>query len=167
MKTSIILGVGAALASLAMSAQAATIGRTEIRTAAMVCQPATAVADGGIRKRPAAVQNEGTSTVSVTCGAEGIFGAQRFSTFLGIGLKNNTGAPITLTCTLVDLGNGFAVPTFFPKSATISANGTSEISWLPSDNAGNNYIYPSFSCALPPGSGVMYTARQYNEEIGN
>lgn len=167
MKTSIILGIGAALASLAMSAQAATIGRTELRTATMVCQPATAVADGGIRKRPAAVQNEGTSTVSVTCGAEGIFGAQRSSTFLGIGLKNNTAAPVTLTCTMVDLGNGFSSPTYFPKSAALAANGTAEITWLPSENAGNNFIYPSFSCALPPGTGVQYTARRYDEEIGN
>ena len=159
-----------ALATLATAfacnaAMAAPISRTEVTMAVAACQSALPVFDGVIRKRPLAVQNEGTSSAFMTCGLEGVFSAQPHSTFIGIGLLNTGTQAVTVNCTLVDGGNGFSVPEYFPVSRVVQPGSTSEISWSPEDPAG--FIYPAISCNLAPGTGIEYLARQFMEEIGN
>lgn len=156
--------------SVASSANAATIVEDEITLSAMACQAALPVFDGQIRKRPLAIQNEGTSTAFITCAYRGRFGGTNAttgtSTYLGVGLLNNTGAPLSVTCTMVDGRTGMSNPINFVKSSTFSSR--AEMSWSASgDNSGTPFYYPAVSCSLPPGTGIQYLARQYTVEIGS
>lgn len=59
-------------------------------------------------------------------------------------------------------------PVFLPKTRNLAEGGArGGLSWTSVDNGGNEYVYPAISCNLPAGVGIEYTARQYDEEIGN
>ena len=153
-------------ATLAFNAPAgaATIERTEIMMAVSACQSALPVFYGVIRKRPLAVQNEGSAGAFITCGLEGVFYAAPHNSYVGIGLLNNGSATVTVNCTLVDGGSGFSNPEYLPDSATISPGAMQTISWYPE---GEGFIYPAISCSLPPGTGITYVSRRFHEEIGS
>ena len=110
--------------TVAGNATAATIVEDELLLPAMACQAALPVFDGQIRKRPLAIQNEGTSNAFITCALRGRFGGTSATTgtsaFVTVGLINNTGSSRTATCTLVDGRNGLIDPINFVKSATFT-----------------------------------------------
>lgn len=158
----VIAGVG-----FAGSANADTIVRTEFIMPTHNCQAALPVFDTAIRKRPLGYQNEGTSPTFVTCGLMGANAAAPLITLAGLFLRNNTDADIAVDCTFVDAGDGFNTPLYVPRSVTLPASSSSSlIAWDVSDNGGSAFVYPSISCALPPGTGITATAYQFPEEIG-
>lgn len=135
---------------------------TRIELAAAACQSALPVFDGVIRKRPMAVQNEGTSSSFITCGLEGRFYAVPSSSMVGVLVTNNTAQAATLNCTLVDGGDGLMFPVYMPKSVNLGPNAaTVTVSWQPGDNGGANFIYPAISCQLPPGIGIKAIFQQF------
>ena len=74
------LAVALTAATLSPNAQAVTVNRDYLSHGTANCQSALPVFDGNIRKRPAAVANEGTATAFVTCDSESINdGATGFS----------------------------------------------------------------------------------------
>lgn len=145
--------------------------RTTIATAVALCQPALPVFDGNIRKRPLAVQNEGTSNAFVSCGLiEDVSGYSSGAKTVAAYLVNTGTTSATINCTLVS-GNGRHGDSvlYFPKSATISAGDNSSlIFWsAAADNGGVNFDQVvSVSCQLPPGTGVMQLTNAQDVDVG-
>lgn len=151
----------------APAASAATVERQELYMSVSRCQPSLPAFDGAIRKRPLAMQNEGTGPAFITCGLDGLFYAQPSKKFITVGLANTSGAAASVTCTLVDGRPGFSNPAQFTKSVTIGAGSASEIIYSAADNGGENFIYPATSCNLPPGTGITFVGARFDEDIGN
>lgn len=158
------------LASVASTVDAATIERQEVRMSADVCQPALPAFDGQIRKRPLAMQNEGTANAFVTCAFGGAFNGVPSQKTVTVGFTNNTSAAITVSCTLADAQAGVINAEYFPKSISVPPN-TAPVALLlwsaVADNGGVRFTYPAVSCLLPPGIGVQVTNHTYDEEIGS
>lgn len=162
-----------ALATLAVlatgaTASAAPIDRTKMVMATSICQSALPVFDGVVRKRPMAVQNEGTTATFITCGLEGEYFGARHAREVYVHLTNLTASTVTVSCTLVDAGNGLNAPTYLPKSAVLPANiPTWDMHWSLADSGGQGFLYPAISCNLPPGTGIKGAGWIYREEIGS
>ena len=157
------LAFAVALSGAAMAASAETIERTELKMAVSACQAALPAFDGMIRKRPLAVQNEGSSTAFVSCGLEGVFNAEPHNAYVSIGLVNVGTSDVTIHCTLVDAGNAFTNPVYLPAFRTVLPGMNSAIFW---HAEGYAFIYPAISCSLPPGAGIRYVGRRFHEEVG-
>ena len=135
-----------------------------------VCQPALPAFDGQIRKRPLAMQNEGTANAFVTCAFGGAFNGVPSQKTVTVGFTNNTSAEITVNCTLADAQAGVINAEYFPKSIAVPPNNAPVALLLWSavaDNGGVRFTYPAVSCLLPPGVGVQVTNHTYDEEIGS
>jgi hypothetical protein len=169
MSKHLAMAIMAALAAAAANtASAATIERTRVVMAAASCQSALPVFDGVVRKRPLAVQNEGSTATFITCGLEGTAFAEPHSEVIGVALTNNSDADATVSCTLVDGGNNIANPIYLPISGLVPANSpTTVFEWSASDNEDGAFIYPAISCRLPPGTGIKAVLQIYQEEIGS
>jgi len=164
------LGCALALASAPFAADAAVIERQEVRMSADVCQPALPAFDGNIRKRPLAMQNEGTSNAFVTCAFGGAFNGVPSQKTLTVGFTNITDTEITVNCTLVDAQAGVINPEFFPKSIDVPPQGApvTLLQWSAvADNGGVLFTYPAVSCVIPVGAGVVNTLHTFDEEIGD
>lgn len=160
-----LLAAIAAGVAVAPIASAAIVDRTETVMPAENCQPALPAYDGNIRKRPLAVQNEGTSVAFVTCAMKGAFAARPINSAVAITLVNTTAAPVSATCTLVD-GRDLALstPVFLSLTRTLSTSLPTVFEWTATSNGGSNFIYPALSCGLPPGIGISSTRRVYQYE---
>jgi hypothetical protein len=159
-KTTLLLATMLA-APLAASA-GGPAGDSRVTLAAGACQTALPVFDGVVRKRPLAVQNEGSSTTFITCGLEGKFGAPSSTVVVFVGLVNNSASAATVNCTLVDGRNGLSDPVYMPKSLSLPGNTPlAEMMWSPDDNDGANFIYPAISCSLPPGTGIKAVGQEF------
>jgi hypothetical protein len=157
------------LALLEPAAQADTTSRTEVQLAAGACQAALPAYEGQIRKRPLALQNEGTASAFVTCAlaSPGYGNAEGFANLVALAVINVGGAPATLNCTLVDARNLFNDPVYLPKSIAIPTGGNASLlQWTSSENGGELFAFPAISCNLPVGVGINATLRVYAEEIG-
>lgn len=163
--TGLVLAIGASLA--AGDAQAVTASRILSANATSYCQTSLPVFDGQIRKRPLAVQNEGTSNAFVTCSftrhwnSNAATGIQMFA-------QNNTSAAQSLTCTMVT-GFSTGANQFVPKTVSLPAGGAQvSMSWLPADFSGG--IFPdtqySLSCNLLPGEGLNDSYVDFVEDVG-
>lgn len=158
-KTMLLAAAALALPTVSI---AGTAEDTQIVMAAGTCQSALPVFDGVVRKRPLAVQNEGTTPTFITCGLEGKFGAVESSSLIFVGLVNNSASSATVNCTLVDGRNSLSDPVYRPKSVMLPANAPIvELSWTSADNEGANFIYPAISCSLPPGTGIKAVGQSF------
>ncbi len=138
-----------------------------------LCQSALPVFDGNIRKRPHAVQNEGTGDAFITCSypsGEGRVVAGSPTTRVWQYLVNISASPVTITCTGVA---GTPTTSFVVvKSLEVPANSSaSQISWFAADFPGAPATFPgngafSASCLLPPGAGVRQAFIDSVEDIG-
>jgi hypothetical protein len=134
------------------------------------CQTALPVFDGNVRKRPLAVQNEGTTGAFITCS----FTAQSTGLDSVVVLASNDGAAAaTLTCTgvtSVQGGSDGGPSEYVSKTVTIAASGVAGLIWLPDDFGMGSTIpgggYFSVSCNLPPGVGINDSYVQFQEEVG-
>ena len=147
--------------ALALPATAAAQD-TRVTMAAGACQSALPVFDGVVRKRPLAVQNDGTTRTFITCGLEGRFGAAESSSLIFVGLTNNADADASVSCTLVDGRNGISDPVYRAKSINVPANAdVVELAWTSIDNEGVDFIYPAISCSIPPGIGIKAVSQSF------
>ncbi len=106
----VLLAMAAGVLLPMLTAAAAPVTRTEVGSAVKHCQAALPAYEGQIRKRPKALQNEGSTTVFVTCGFEGRgIGSGIMSPNarqLTVYFNNYTGELQSVTCTAVEGGNG-------------------------------------------------------------
>ena len=154
------------------SAQAVTQQREFASNAAGLCQSALPVFDGVIRKRPLAVQNEGTSNAFVTCAFTGEYDFAGFynTTSYTMYARSNDGAAHDLSCTGV---TGYATGTneFVVKTVSLPADGSQQsLQWTGADfadaTATINYETFATSCNLLPGVGLNDTYVDFNEDVG-
>lgn len=152
------------------SADAAVVDRSINSNAGGLCQAALPAYDGLIRKRPLAVQNEGTADAFITCALTSVDAGAGNPEQVDIYARSNNGVAHTVTCTAV---SGFAADTnqFVAKTITVPADGSQvRMTWLPADFTATTGTLPSkllsASCVLPPGSGLNDTYVFYGEEIG-
>lgn len=146
--------------ALAAPASAVDAPRIPIAHATAFCQPALPAFDGLVRKRPLAVQNEGSSNAFVTCSIPLDLGA---ATFDGVAIYfvNNNEVDTAINCTMAN-GGGAGSVVYIPKSTVVPPGGGNN-SWTPADNGGDELVpLASFSCNLPPGTGIhmMYAAME-------
>lgn len=156
------------VAAASTPADAATISRSIINLSTKACQAALPAFDGLIRKRPLAIQNEGTSTAFITCAFDGVFGGGTpYNTFVAVVVRNNGADAATVTCTLVDAKTSLNNPIFITKSLVLAGGAVGQdIAFSTADNGGVGYIYPALSCSIPAGVGISATAQVFVEEIG-
>jgi hypothetical protein len=168
-RTAITLGVVAALAaaSVSPSAAAVTVTRDSLSHGTANCQSALPVFDGNIRKRPAAVANEGTGIAFVTCDSENISNSGTGFSAINVFFRNRAGADgITVSCTLVDAVFTAGLTVTKVSGAMAAGGAIGLVSWGTADNSGNNIIAPAVSCALPPGVDISFTNFVYPVDVG-
>lgn len=160
-----LLGAAVVIAAAlpAAEAGAVTSTRTPGAHATAYCQPALPAFDGLIRKRPQAVQNEGTADAFVTCSVPVDISTSELYA-VAIYFVNNTGAEVSIPCTLSNGALGAVA--FFPKVTTGSGPILSN-AWTPADNGGDPLApMMSFSCKLSPGTGVHFLYTAYDVDVG-
>jgi hypothetical protein len=123
------------------------------------CQGALPAFETQIRKRPLAVQNEGTANSFITCSFEADVGnaTGNAPVLLDTYFSNNTAASINLTCTAV---TGFQGGTneFVSKTVTMPAGGDGNLFWADTDfDDGFASGLVSISCNIPRGAGINDT----------
>ena len=165
------LAIPALLSGIGLSSMPMQVSAVDfIQNATGACQPALPAFDGQIRKRPLAVQNEGTAPAFVSCSLTGTtsgVGGSGGRTVETVWLyaRNATATSATLGCTLVDNFSGNATPTaYIPKSLVLPPGGAGVLQWDAADNGGVNYILvANFSCSLPVGVGLTLTRVDYRD----
>lgn len=138
------------------SGDARAITRTFDGNAAADCQTALPVYDGNVRKRPLAVQNEGSDNAFVTCS----FTTQATDlSFVTLFLTNNNTTDTPVTCTGVS-GYSAGPTQYLPQTKTVAASGLGSMLWSPDS------ILFNVSCNLPPGVGIGTFRVVFQEDVG-
>lgn len=154
---------GALVALVSTDVSAIFVDRVSTANAVGRCQGALPNYEGAIRKRPLALQNEGSTSVFVTCAFLSDQTNLAVNDF-GLYARTTTGIATTLNCTAV-VGYDTGTVEYSAKSTELPASGEQEsIFW---DNADfpESGISPSLpvtiSCALPAGAGLNNTYFDY------
>jgi hypothetical protein len=150
----------AAAATYSVPATAQTIHSNASQPAAR-CQGALPAFETAIRKRPLAIQNEGTSNSFITCAFEFDAGNAIDNSALMVDtyFTNNTAAPVSLTCTAVT-GWQTGDNEFVSVTEVIQPGQQSgDMVWFAEDFAGGGMAsgLVAISCNLPVGVGVNDT----------
>ncbi|MEP6634226.1 MAG: hypothetical protein ABJA62_08440, partial [Luteimonas sp.] len=149
-------------------AQAVNLRRHFIQNATGACQSALPVFEGQIRKRPLALQNEGTAPAFVSCSLMGTDRSVAGIRFVQVRADNNTNSRVDLTCTLVTGLSKFGVQQFLPKKFGLLPNNIGELFWSDADNGGipfDNFTV-NVSCNLPVGTGLSQISVFFDEDVG-
>lgn len=137
-----------------------------------ICQSALPVFDGQIRKRPKAVQNEGTTAAFITCaftsqGPDGVTTSAANPTAVRAYFIATDGASHQVACTGVPGWAGSATVTVSKTITVASPNSLASMSWVPGDFAAGATNFPTalfaISCALDPGVGIADSYVYFNE----
>jgi hypothetical protein len=127
------------------------------------CQTALPVFDGNVRKRPLAVQNEGTGPAFVTCSyptPEGRVPGSSVTTRVWQYVLNTSASPVTINCTGVASTSTHANAQYVVKSLVVNPGaGEQVINWYAADFEDSPAVFPnqgifSVSCSLPSGAGL-------------
>jgi hypothetical protein len=142
-----------------------------------ICQSALPAYDVNVRKRPLAVQNEGSSPVFVTCSYPS--GEGRSETRMDVVTRvrqylvnNNPLCLLFVQCTGVT-GSAFSDENqYVTKGVLVPSQGSNYMIWRPDDFAGSPSTFPGFglfsiSCQLPPGAGLGEAYIDSDTEIGD
>ncbi len=168
--TNLALSVGLLASVLVCPVEAASVERIKQSNAVGICQPALPAYDGQIRKRPRALQNEGTSMAFVTCAyTYNWAGDSRVDRFV-VNVNNKAAVPQSVTCTAVYGVEGQqGVPANSIKTMSVAPNNTGFFAWTTVD-FGNAplpaRLAVSVSCQLPPQSGINFGSIAYSEDVG-
>lgn len=121
-----------------------------------VCQAALPNFEGQIRKRPLAIQNEGTATAFVTCSPTSLQFTAGHAWGYAVYFGSQADASVTVNCTGVMGASGWPAE-YSTKSVSIGAGGSNGIVWEMADFPGNgadNTATFNVSCQLQPGIGI-------------
>ena len=166
--TASVLLVG--LAAIPPAVTAAEITREEYILPVNVCQGALPSYEGAFRKRPRGIRNEGSGDAFISCALLARAGSVAKHTNINIKFYNSSAVARTISCTLVDgggIGGSAPAPINIVKSGNMPAGNAAFLSWSTSDNGGDNYYVPAFSCLIPPGVEINNVNDTYREEIGS
>lgn len=159
---------------LSMAPAAAVEKQMEMAAnAAANCQGALPNFEGSIRKRPLAVQNEGTTAAFVTCSFVSQYdtavGAVQEVEQFSAWFVNKGSSEAVVTCTGIAGFETGADNVYISKTVTIAPDPTfqAQISFRADDNGGESF-HPlvSLSCRIPPGVGIndTYVDYVFNDE---
>jgi hypothetical protein len=160
-KKAILLGLPWGLLVLglcATSAMAGTAsGHLDMATQAPgVCRPALPAFETQVRSRPLAMQNEGTTTVFVTCAIPQFTSLSDDALGVGLNFTNTGSAEANVSC--VGVIRALQPYTYVPQSTTVPAHTdpTVEYHGLVWNDTIDPFPgnYTMISCALPPGVGI-------------
>lgn len=137
------------------------VNRNHRANAVDVCQAALPAYEGQVRKRPLAVQNEGTASAFVSCAftTQGGFDGVRIY-FAGF-----DGASHPVSCTGVATSTS-GVSQYVVKSVQAPASSQGSLQWTASDFTGVNNWF-SVSCSLSPGAAINDYQVSAVEDVGN
>lgn len=164
--TSLAVLVVSVAGAYASSASAQDV-RSSSANATAHCQGALPAFETAIRKRPLAVQNEGSASAFVTCSYEAdAFGSDNGILALDTYFTNNTTATVNLTCTAV---SGFQGGTneFVSKTTVLAPGSGANPFWQAAEF--DNGLFDSLisiSCSLPPGVGINDSYVTWTETAG-
>lgn len=153
------------------SAQARLVTRNETSSAVKVCQGALPAFEGALRKRPKAIQNEGSSAAFVTCGTEGRGLSRTMSPNakrLQLFFVSSAPSYANVTCTVVDAGR-LTTNAAYSRTITVAPGNTQDsVLFVAADLDAVSGIWyiPAVSCALPPGVGISHLWYDFTEENG-
>ncbi|MGY0613073.1 MULTISPECIES: hypothetical protein [unclassified Luteimonas] len=144
--------------ALALPASAGSLTQSLQVNGSGACQAALPNYEGQIRKRPLAIQNEGTSLAFVTCSPTSVQFRDMHAFGQSVYLANDSAVDVTVSCTgVMGGGAGNDPPEYSTKSVTLPAGTVAGISWstadLP-DYAPRSGTPFNTSCTLAPGVGV-------------
>lgn len=180
-----INAVSTAVASVALyasafagSAEAVTQDRQIVSLPTNFCQSSLPAFDGLIRKRPLAVQNEGSSTAFITCSYPSGEGRGTLIDSPTVRVwqyfVNSTDANITVSCTgVTGETSGLGTSQYIVKSLVVTPGSSSaQISWFAADFAGAPVVFPSqsqfsISCSIPPGAGLRQAYINSTTDVGS
>lgn len=160
---SLAAAVLAALATAAPSSRAILPVRFMVSNPAGICQAALPAYEGMIRKRPLAMQNEGSGPAFVTCSLVAHHRyddvpVNQYFQWAMLRVRSSSGTALTISCTGVW---GYGLPSdmhYETASIVLPADGaTVDLAWdrpaagWPGPNPGHVF---SASCSLPPGAAV-------------
>ena len=124
------------------------------------CQGNLPASETTLRKRPLAVQNEGTTSAFITCSFSTQYDGEDIREIGGFGvfLNNKSATPKTVSCTGVAGFDSNTTNVFLNKSVVIAAAGEGTIFFTSVDNGGDGF-YPlvNLSCNVPAGAGITDT----------
>ncbi|MGY0613074.1 MULTISPECIES: hypothetical protein [unclassified Luteimonas] len=151
----------AAVALLVLSATPASAQSAyldQMSTGPGTCQAALPAFEGQVRKRPLALQNEGTASAFVTCAPPQFTGLADGDYGLDVTFINNGSSAATVSCTGVSIGQ---IPTIYvSKAISVPSGATRILNWKDTDGS-SKWVT---SCNLPPGTGIG-TVQSYGVSI--
>lgn len=156
--------------SLLMSTDAEALDRNRIDVSGPTnyCQAALPVFEGNIRKRPLAVQNEGTSNAFVTCSFQTrLFTSTDEVTEIELYVGNSNSTATDITCTAVGGFQGGALQ-LDTRETTLDPGEIDSFTY--NDFQYNNDILPSpfsVSCNLLPGMAIHEAYIFRTEDVGD
>lgn len=165
-----IVGVSSLVLAAVLMLAPATAGtvtytRRLVTNPAGVCQGALPAFETAIRKRPLAIQNEGTSHAFVTCAftSQGSISPddEGNPAYVSVYVSSNSGTELIISCTGVS-GYQRGDKEFIVKTARAPASGGPvQLSWTAAEFEGAPVQFPSgffgISCNLPPGAAINET----------
>lgn len=154
----------------APTAQAVLVTRNETSSAVKVCQGALPAFEGALRKRPKAIQNEGSSAAFVSCAIEGRGLSRTMSAHakrLQLFFVSSAPGYNNVTCTVVDAGQ-LTSNAAYSRTITVAPGNTQDsVLFVATDlDANGRWFIPAVSCALPPGVGISHLWYDFTEENG-
>ena len=162
-------GIAALTLAVASSYSAQSIAAVELKATGANptarCQGALPVFETAIRKRPLAVENEGTSATFVTCSFETqTYDAEAGVVLLDTYFSNKGTAAASVTCTAVSGYNG-GTNEYVAQTFSVPANGEYNAFWIAEDFTGELAAgLISINCQLPPSVGVNDTYVFWEED---
>jgi hypothetical protein len=159
----------AAALTVAGTASADTVPRTQVQNGTGACQAALPSYEGNIRKRPLGLNNEGAAPAFVSCSMKADDFSDALNGYNGLQLSNRGAAAANVNCTLVAGGTlPVATAAYFPKSFAIPAGSSIVAAWDPEVDNGDA-PFPNtlnWSCNLPPGVDINLVFTNIAEEVG-
>jgi hypothetical protein len=120
-----------------------------------VCQAALPSFEGLLRKRPMAIQNEGSATAFVTCSPttmQSMWTSEIHGH--GVHLINRNSAAVLIACSAVIGSQDGVADETVTKAVQIPANAAGAIYWGDGDIPAQNGESFNATCGLPPGTGI-------------
>ncbi|MGY0613225.1 MULTISPECIES: hypothetical protein [unclassified Luteimonas] len=151
-------------AGVAQAGVPAMVERTQYFNAAAHCQASLSKFDDALRKRPLALQNEGTTSAFVTCAIP----TQGQVDGLEVYVSSHDGSAAPVACTAVTGWHGGT--NYYVTQVTDTASGYAGFYWAASDFVEGATVFPNgylaLSCNLAPGTGLNDFWLHYSETVG-
>jgi len=149
-----------AVAAATMFQAPRALAASSVSTAVGSCQASLATYEAGLRKRPLAIQNGGTTSVFLTCSSQSGYNAIAVDAAIVIA-KNLNAAAVEVSCTLVD-GPLPGLASYYTKTLTFPPGQFGVFGWAASEYGLTTFSgSENFSCKVPPGVEINVVGFNY------